>query len=125
MSGDYSRERFDADADVSGVRMQQGRVQLDSDWNEWVSVVDRRFRAETTDLVGLEPDADFQGVAVYPRNTPDAFAITTAAGAITIGRGRMYVDGLLAENHGGGALEFDRVLDEQRGVAGLPYTVQP
>ncbi|MCK9495165.1 MAG: right-handed parallel beta-helix repeat-containing protein [Dehalococcoidia bacterium] len=125
MSGDYSRERFDASADVSGVRMQQGRVQLDADWNEWVDVVGRRFRAETVDLVGREPDPDHQGVAVYPRQTPDAFRISLAGGDITIGRGRMYVDGLLAENHGAGDLEFDRVLEEVRGADGLPYDAQP
>jgi len=125
MSGDYSRERFDASADVSGVRMQQGRVQLDADWNEWVDVVGRRFRAETVDLVGREPDPDHQGVAVYPRQTPDAFRISLAGGDITIGRGRMYVDGLLTENHGAGDLEFDHVLEEVRGADGLAYDAQP
>src|SRR5690606_33139754 len=118
MSGDYSRERFKARENIAGVRMQQGRVQLDSDWNELVDVVDRRFRAETIDLVGREPDPDFQGVAVYPRQTPEAFEIDLTAGEITIGRGRMYVDGLLAENHGAGDVEFDRVLEETRGVDG-------
>lgn len=125
MSGDYSRERFQARANVSGVRMQQGRVQLDSDWNEWVAVVDRHFRAETIDLVGREPDPDFQGVAVYPRQTPDAFKVDLTAGNLTFGRGRMYVDGLLAENHGAGALEFDRVLEETRGVDAVTYDAQP
>ena len=42
MSGDYSRVRFDAKNDFSGVLMQQGRVQLDADWNEWVALLDRR-----------------------------------------------------------------------------------
>ncbi|MCK9485528.1 MAG: right-handed parallel beta-helix repeat-containing protein [Dehalococcoidia bacterium] len=125
MSGDYSRERFRPRANVSGVRMQQGRVQLDSDWNEWVAVVDRHFRAETVDLVGRESDPDFQGVAVYPRHTPDAFEIGLTAGVLSIGRGRMYVDGLLAENHGAGPLEFDPILEETRGVEAVAYDAQP
>jgi hypothetical protein len=33
MSGDYSRVRFDPKKHFSGVLMQQGRVQLDADWN--------------------------------------------------------------------------------------------
>ena len=116
MSGDYSRVRFDAKNDFSGVLMQQGRVQLDADWNEWVALLDRRLRAETTDIIGR---------GTVPRETPDGFRIQIAAGALTIGRGRIYVDGLLAENHGKAPLEFDAVLAEQRGTLALPYIEQP
>ena len=34
MKGDFSRLTFDPTKHFSGVRMQQGRVQLDADWNE-------------------------------------------------------------------------------------------
>jgi hypothetical protein len=75
--------------------MQQGRVQLDSDWNEWVSELSRRTQAGTLDILGR---------AVYPATTPFAFKITASSSGgknqIFIGPGRMYVDGLLAENHG-------------------------
>ena len=50
MSTDISRQHFDPKNDYSGVLAQQGRVQLDADWNEWVAILDRRWRAETTDL---------------------------------------------------------------------------
>jgi len=116
MSGDYSRERFDLFKDYSGVRMQQGRVQLDADWNEFGDLIDRRWRAETTDIIGR---------AVVPKETPDGFRIQITAGTLTIGRGRMYVDGLLAENHGKVPLEFDPVLAEQRGTLSVPYHEQP
>jgi hypothetical protein len=111
--------------------MQQGRVQLDADWNELVELFDRRLRAETTDLVSRGPDPDTGGVAVVPRQTPDGFRITTSGGsgttppAIGIGRGRMYVDGLLAENFGAGAVAFDPVVAETHGTADLPYNQQP
>ena len=52
MAGDYSRLTFDPRTDHAGVLMQQGRVQLDADWNELVAIFDRRWRAETLDLVG-------------------------------------------------------------------------
>lgn len=125
MSGDYSRIRFDSRTDIAGVLMQQGRVQLDSDWNEWVAALDRRLRAESVDTFGVHPVPGITGVAVVSPQTPDAFKIEAAGGNITIGRGRMYVDGLLAENHGGGTLEFDSVLAELRGQTALAYDQQP
>lgn len=125
MSGDYSRVRFDPRIDLSGVLMQQGRVQLDSDWNEWVAVLDRRLRAESVDTFGVHPTPGIAGVAVVSPQTPDAFKILAAGGDITIGRGRMYVDGLMAENHGGGAPEFDAVLAELCGQTALAYNQQP
>jgi nitrous oxidase accessory protein NosD len=125
MSGDYSRVRFDPRIDLSGVLMQQGRVQLDSDWNEWVAVLDRRLRAESVDTFGVHPAPGITGVAVVSPQTPDAFRIDAAGGDITIGRGRLYVDGLLAENHGGGTAEFDPVLAELRGQTALAYDLQP
>jgi nitrous oxidase accessory protein NosD len=125
MSGDYSRVRFDPSLDIGHVLMQQGRVQLDSDWNEWAAALDRRFRAESIDTFGVQPKPGITGVAVVSPQTPDAFKIEAAGGTITIGLGRMYVDGLLAENHGGGTPEFDPVLAELRGQAGLAYGLQP
>ncbi len=96
MSFDCSRFTFNPLNDYLGVVMQQGRVQLDSDWNEWQAQFARRIQAGTLDIVGR---------AAYPiKITPDAFRITPSSdnGAltVTIGPGRMYVDGLLAENHG-------------------------
>lgn len=79
MSGDYSRVRFDPLADYSGVQMQQGRVQLDSDWNEWAAILDRRRRAESVDTFGIHPKPGISGVAVVSPQTPDAFKIEVAA----------------------------------------------
>jgi hypothetical protein len=116
MSGDYSRKTFDPFRDFSGVLMQQGRVQLDADWNELVGIISRRLRAETTDITGR---------GTVPKETPDGFKIEISGGTLTIGRGRIYVDGLLAENHGKPPLEFDAVLSEQRGTLAVPYEEQP
>ena len=103
--------------DFSGVLMQQGRVQLDADWNELVGIISRRMRAETTDIIGR---------GTVPTETPDGFKIAIAAdGTLTIGRGRIYVDGLLAENHGKTPLEFDPVLAETRGTLPMPFNEQP
>jgi hypothetical protein len=116
MSFDLSRIRFDPRRDFLGVVMQQGRVQLDSDWNEWVAELSRRIQAGTLDT--------FNG-NVVPRITPDGFLIEAAGGALTIGPGRMYVDGLLAENHGGTPEAWEPRLARLTGTTPLDYTAQP
>ncbi|HEY3860550.1 MAG TPA: DUF6519 domain-containing protein [Verrucomicrobiae bacterium] len=132
MSFDCSRVTFNPWDDYLGVVMQQGRVQLDSDWNEWLSEFARRIQAGTLDTFGR---------AAYPKNvTPAAFQITasvSASGAnqISIGPGRMYVDGLLAENHGARAsAQWDPALAELSGSPQPPpatptgtidFTAQP
>ena len=126
MGADLSRVRFDARRDHAGVVMQQGRLLLDADWNELVAILERRLRANVADLAGPEPRPGIAGVAAVSRLTPDAFRIVAGGGSLTIGRGRMYVDGLVAENHGAGADEFEPILAEPRGaVAELPYDEQP
>src|SRR5690349_1631964 len=117
MGLDVSRIRFDARKDFLGVLMQQGRVQLDSDWNDWVAQLARRIQAGTLDTVGA---------AAVPRQTPDGFLIEASGGALTIGAGRMYVDGLLAENHGAPpADDWDPRLAEQTSTTPVGYPDQP
>src|SRR5262249_7234621 len=110
--------------------MEQGRVQLDSDWNEWLAGLSRRTRAETLDILGR---------AAYPATPHNAFHITASnsggKNSISIGPGRMYVDGLLAENHGvATSAQWDPALAEMSGSPQPPpatetdtidYTAQP
>jgi hypothetical protein len=117
MGLDFSRLRFDARKDFGGVLMQQGRVQLDSDWNEWVAALARRIQTGALDTVGP---------AVVPRETPDGFLIEAAGGALTIGAGRMYVDGLQVENHGAPPVdEWNRRLAELTSTKPVDYAAQP
>lgn len=111
MSGDYSRKRFNPEKLYQGVLRQQGRVDLDADWNEYVDLQDRRWRAETIDVVGR---------CGVPAETPEGFKIEVSGGELTVGPGRMYVDGYLAENHGTAPV-LDATIEEQygnRGAAG-------
>ena len=95
MAFDNSRLTFDPRNDYAAVVMEQGRVQTDADWNEGLAEASRRTRAGALDTLGH---------AVYPVTTPNAFKIdvdATAGGQVVrIGDGRMYVDGILVENHG-------------------------
>ena len=126
MSFDTSRFIFDPFKNYSGVVMEQGRVQLDSDWNDWLAQLSRRIQAGTLDMLGR---------AAYPPTTPYAFLISFIGGKLTIGPGRMYVDGLLAENHGDPATAtWDPALAELSGspqpppateTGAIDFTSQP
>jgi hypothetical protein len=131
VGSDNSRCTFNPRNDYSGVVMQQGRVQLDSDWNEWLAELVRRTQAGTLDILGR---------AVYPATTPHAFEITASSpggkNTLLIGPGRMYVDGLLVENHGDPAkAQWDPALGEMSdspqppiasaATGAIDYTQQP
>ncbi|HEU5137472.1 MAG TPA: DUF6519 domain-containing protein [Steroidobacteraceae bacterium] len=120
MATDFSRVRANPLLDYAGVQLKQGAVLLDSDANELVAIFDRRLRALAGDVLGR---------ATVGSNTPDAFRITRRAdGGLDIGPGRLYVDGLLAENHGmpdPAQRVFDVLMAEPRFSAPVPYTVQP
>lgn len=117
MGLDLSRIRFDARKDFLGVLMQQGRVQLDSDWNDWVAQLGRRIQAGALDTFGA---------AAVPRETPDGFLIEAANATLSIGAGRMYVDGLLVENHGAPPADrWDSRLAELTSTDAVDYTAQP
>lgn len=116
MPGDYSRFRYRASDNFSTLLRQQGRVELDSDSNEFAEILDRRFRAETVDIIGR---------ATVPKETSDAFKITKQGAEWVIGRGRLYLDGLQVENHGDGSAVFDPVLAELHALDGIKYTAQP
>ena len=92
MSGDHTRFTFDPLKRYSGVLMQQGRVQLDSDWNEEVAILKRRLRTTALDVFGP--------VGVPYLSNPGAFNVGLIPGPpadLSIGPGRLYVDGVQVE----------------------------
>lgn len=89
MKGDFSRNTFDKAKHFSRVLMQQGRVQLDADWNEQAAILLHYLRTLTADLIG-----PFAG----PTGT-DGFEIKMhGTNDLSISQGRYYVDGILCEN---------------------------
>ncbi|KHE93410.1 MAG: right-handed parallel beta-helix repeat-containing protein [Candidatus Scalindua rubra] len=117
MAGDYTKFSFKHKKNYSDVYKQQGRVSLDSDWNELSEITDRRWRSETIDIIGK---------CVVPNYTPDGFlVIPTGVGAFNIGIGRAYVDGIQAECHGLDPQLYDAVLGEEQGTRPVPYNDQP
>jgi hypothetical protein len=119
MAADFSRVRNNPLLDYAAVELKQGGVLLDADANELTAILDRRLRALAGDVLGR---------ATVGANTPDAFRITLGGGGLLIGRGRLYVDGLLAENHGAAdpaERQFDDLMAETVFAADTPYTAQP
>jgi hypothetical protein len=84
MEGDFTRDSDDLDATYSGVLMQQGRVQLDADWNEQWSIQTRALRASLLDLIGPHggPATDL------------GFRIAAEGDQLRVGAGLYYVDGI-------------------------------
>jgi hypothetical protein len=89
MKGDFSRNTFDPAQRYSSVRIQQGRVQLDADWNEQVDIT--RYRAE----VGA---ADIIGGCGGPLHNAAFGLEINERGEIILSPGRYYVDGILCES---------------------------
>ena len=88
MKGDFSRSTFKGDKHFNSVRMQQGRVQLDSDWNEQVDIQRHLDQATRTDVIGISG---------APKSGGFGIDFTTDNQDLTIDPGRVYVDGILCE----------------------------
>jgi hypothetical protein len=78
MKGDFTRDTFDAARHFSRVLMQQGRIQIDADFNEQAAILLRYLRILVEDFIG-------------PYGGPQdhcGFAIAKASGGdLTIGPG--------------------------------------
>lgn len=104
MKGDFTRFTFDPKKHYSGVRMQQGRVLLDSDWNEQADINDHRCEIEARDIIGRSGcPADQAGFGIITKiddlTKDEKERIKTLdEGDFVITVGRYYVDGILCEN---------------------------
>lgn len=95
MKGDYSRDTFDSRKHYRRVLMQQGRVQLDADWNEQVANLLHYVQSLARDVIGpygAAGDGPAFMIGADP-NPPDKTKFTD----FSIGQGRYYVDGILCE----------------------------
>src|SRR5712691_9481833 len=86
--GDFTRLTFDPLKHFSRVLLQQGRVQLDADWNEQIAILLRYLQALAADLIGRHGGpADHCGFEIG----------ITGSGEFRIGPGHYYVDGIPCE----------------------------
>jgi hypothetical protein len=110
MKGDFTRVTFKPEKHYHGVLKQQGRVDMDADWNEQAWLTSHRIETETIDVVG-QCGAPLGDVG---------FILSSASGGsdLSISAGRAYVDGILCEN------EQPILIDNQPDLPGfvLPTT---
>lgn len=90
MKADLTRATFHKARHYRSVRMQQGRVQLDAEWNEQQDITLHRVETETLDVIGfVGAPADDSGFVLTP---------TADKKSLLISQGRLYVNGILCEN---------------------------
>lgn len=111
MKGDITRSTFKKENRYHGVRMQQGRVQMDADWNEQLDIQAHRTESETLDTIGKcgvpmhhpgfhlvsDPDQLSEDEKAMPENQEPS--PLEAEGDFFISGGRLYAGGILCENH--------------------------
>jgi hypothetical protein len=90
MKGDFSRFTFDPTKQYVGTLMQQGRVQVDADWNEQQTINRYQREEAITEVIGPEGVPKGGG----------GFAIGLAGGGtdLKLSPGRIFVDGILCDN---------------------------
>jgi len=107
MKGEFSRFGFNPRQHYAGVLQQQGRVGLDSDWNEFVEMVLHRLSLQTIDTIGRcgRPEHD-PGFNISVDNT-------VSPPGVVISDGRLYAGGLLAQSESAGraGTKFDAQFD--------------
>src|SRR6266511_2026298 len=116
MNGDITRSTFRPKRHFSGVRSQQGRVQLDADWNEQADITGHRDRAGTEDVIGplggpWTGDGFQVGMMVVPRRL-DAVAVPAAGQGFVVGD-----DATILATGDGGATWTSRAAPEELGVS--------
>lgn len=110
MKADLTRQTFNRSRHYRGVVLQQGRPNVDADWNEQAAIAANRIETETLDVVGPcggpMDAAGFRAVAAagdlsaadQARPENQAPASLAGAGDFYISGGRYYVRGRLTEN---------------------------
>jgi hypothetical protein len=93
MKADFTRNTFHPLEHFTRVLQQQGRVQLDSDWNEQHAILLHYLQALAADLIGPHggPSANL-GFAVAPVQTSQQNQFD-----LVLSPGHYYVDGILCE----------------------------
>ncbi|MFY9553185.1 MAG: DUF6519 domain-containing protein, partial [Blastocatellia bacterium] len=106
--GDVSRDTFDPFKHFSRVLMQQGRVQLDADWNEQTAILLHYLRALAVDVFGEHGGPGFGIKPIVNGGILENLEIDF---------GNYYVAGILCEN--------ERQLDATGKQIAVTYYDQP
>lgn len=97
MKGDFSKDTFRKKKHFRNVPMQQGRVLLDSDWNEQAAINEHRVETGTLDIVG-KSGAPYHYPGFEIISVDNAGNPASPGTNLKISEGRFYVDGIMCEN---------------------------
>ncbi len=101
MKGDFTRLTFQPKKHYTTVRMQQGRLQLDADWNEQVDIQTYLQQQQARNIIGVagvpKPEStDGNGFEIHI--TPNNSGTNDSQKQnLEISAGNIYVDGILCE----------------------------
>jgi len=96
--GDFTRDAFEPFKHFCRVLMQQGRVQLDADWNEQAAILLHRMHTLAKDLIG---PSGASGDGFLIGQMLDHSGNPASLGDFLIHWGDFYVDGILCELNAG------------------------
>ena len=126
MTGDITRSTFNPKKGYTSVRMQQGRLQLDADWNEQADIHTHQRRLYLTDMIGSscgaprvdpftgkETTANFQLFLVGTHAT----IAECAHFDLAVMPGHYYVNGVLCECYPGSLIEAKVIARNQIQIA--------
>ncbi len=99
MKGDFTRFTFQPEKHYRSVLMQQGRVQLDADWNEETQIQAHFVQSQAKDMIGVYGAATDEAGNGYEKR--DSFKITPVSSDLAIAPGNIYVNGILCELESG------------------------
>lgn len=120
MKGDFTRDSFQSEKHFTRVLILQGRVHIEADWNEQVSILWEYWRNFARDLIGphagpegrcgfgILPLSEIQGLGLSPEDANRLKSLLKDDDDFLIGLGHYYVNGILCQN-----------------PAPVPYTMQP
>jgi hypothetical protein len=107
MKGDFTRFTFQPNKQYTSVLMQQGRLQLDADWNEQMGILAYLNQVQARDTIGAsagtsETEGGFE-IQIADEDNTD----------LIITPGRFYLDGILCELVRGSNLDVELLADSQ------------
>lgn len=115
MKGDFTRSTFQPEKHYTSVRMQQGRLQLDSDWNEQVDIEAYLRQAQSVDMIGADSGVPTSGGdSEQPYRDSFKISVTPDGSDLAIAPGSLYVSGTLCELEAGTCFNATIIKDSNR-----------
>ena len=98
LRGDFTRDTFDPTKNFLRLLSQQGRVQVDADWNEQIAILLHYLQTLAEDLIGPY-GGPVGGAGFQITFNPNTDINNNTISDFQISAGNYYVNGILCQNH--------------------------